>query len=122
MGAVEFGEDSHPVSYQGEDKIAYTTGASVVVMFMIIDVAMCLIFADSTDHVSNSLLNLLLKHHAQVLLFIMKEAHHQVMEDDGIGSGPVDDNEDSMDKLDEEATNDSDPKGIVENSDEVCYY
>ena len=52
----------------------------------------------------------------------MKEAHHQVMEDDGIGSGPVDDNEDSVDKLDEEATNDSDPKGIVENSDEVCYY
>lgn len=110
------------MSHQGEDKIDYTTGASVVIIFMIIDVAMCLIFANSSDHVSHSLLNLLLKHHAQVLLFIMKEAHHQVMEDDGIGSGPVDDNEDSVDKLDEEATNDSDPKGIVENSDEVCYY
>ena len=41
------------------------------------------------------------------------------MEDDGTGSGPVDDNEDSVDKLDEEATNDSDPKGVMENSDEV---
>ena len=43
-----------------------------------------------------------------------------MMEDDGTGSGPVDDNEDSMDKL-EEATNDSDPKGVMENSDEVGY-
>ena len=50
---------------------------------------------------------------------IFKEAHHQVMDDDGTGSGPVEDNEDSVDKLDEEATNDSDPKGITENSDDV---
>lgn len=64
-------------------------------------------------------LDLLLKRHIQIYLSIIKEAHHQVMEDDGTGSGPVDDNEDSVDKLDEEATNDSDPKGVMENSDEV---
>ena len=58
IGAVEIGEDSHPVSHQGEDKIDYTTGASVVIIFMIIDVAMCLIFANSSDHVSHSLLNI----------------------------------------------------------------
>ncbi|KAK7506411.1 hypothetical protein BaRGS_00002523 [Batillaria attramentaria] len=47
----------------------------------------------------------------------LKEAH-RVMDEDGI-SGPMDDVEYSIDKLDEEVTGDSEPKGVTENSDEM---
>ncbi|KAK7113083.1 hypothetical protein V1264_012439 [Littorina saxatilis] len=49
----------------------------------------------------------------------LKDAHHHVMEDDGTGSDPVDENDDCLDKLDDDANNDSDPKGVAENSDEM---
>nr|KAG5713418.1 hypothetical protein BaRGS_024966 [Batillaria attramentaria] len=52
-----------------------------------------------------------------VLMKHLEEAH-RVMDEDGI-SGPMDDVEYSIDKLDEEVTGDSEPKGVTENSDEM---